>query len=72
MNNKISVIIPAYNAEKTIQRTLSSLVANKDFIYEVQLIDDHSTDKTVEKAKSFMIFSHSFLSGRVMACTILG
>lgn len=53
MNNKISVIIPAYNAEKTIQRTLSSLVANKDFIYEVQLIDDHSTDKTVEKAKEF-------------------
>ena len=53
MNNKISVIIPAYNAEKTIQRTLSSLVANKDYIYEVQLIDDHSSDKTIEKAQEF-------------------
>lgn len=50
---KISVIIPAYNAEKTIQRTLASLISNRDYIYEIQLIDDHSSDKTVEKAQEF-------------------
>lgn len=53
MNNRISVIIPAFNAEKTIQRTLASLISNRDYIYEIQLIDDHSYDDTVGKAQVF-------------------
>ena len=53
MDKKISVIIPAYNAERTIQRTLASLISNKDYIYDIQVIDDHSSDNTVEKAKEF-------------------
>ncbi len=54
---KFSIIIPVYNAEKTIARTLASLISNKDFIHEVIIVNDRSTDNTlkeVEKFKSFL------------------
>lgn len=46
MNNiKLSVIIPVYNAEKYIENTVGSLIADgKD--YEIILIDDHSKDNS--------------------------
>lgn len=50
----ISVVIPAYNEERTISKCLSSLVAqvtNKKF--EVILVDNNSTDKTSEIASKF-------------------
>jgi len=42
----ISVIIPAYNAEKTIHRTLESILNQTYSEYEVILVDDGSTDLT--------------------------
>jgi dolichyl-phosphate beta-glucosyltransferase len=56
MNIYLSIIIPAYNEEKNIEGTLSEIEAylsNKDFTYEVILIDDGSVDHTVKKAHSF-------------------
>lgn len=50
---RLSVIIPAYNAENTIARTLASLISNKEYIYEIHLIDDYSTDKTWKIAENF-------------------
>lgn len=49
----LNVIIPCYNAEKTIERTLSSLVAqtNKKFITTV--INDCSTDNSLEIIKTY-------------------
>lgn len=48
----ISVVIPAYNSEKTIEETLNA-VLDQDFDgpYEVIVVDDGSSDKTVEIAK---------------------
>ena len=49
MSNSIcSVIIPAYNAEKTIQPVLDSLALDGSWKYpiDVQVIDDGSTDQT--------------------------
>lgn len=43
---KISVIIPAYNAEKTIERLLNSVISQTYKNYEVIIINDGSTDKT--------------------------
>lgn len=43
---KISVIIPAYNAEKTIERLLNSIISQTYKNYEVIIINDGSTDKT--------------------------
>jgi glycosyltransferase involved in cell wall biosynthesis len=52
--NKIfSVIIPVYNGEKTIERALASLISNKNWIYEVIIVNDHCTDSTLEKIQPF-------------------
>ena len=50
------MIIPVYNAEATIERTLASLISNSDYIYEIILVDDHSTDKTFKKVLKFSKF----------------
>ncbi len=42
----VSVIVPAYNAEATIEKTLSDIIAQTYDDYELILIDDGSTDAT--------------------------
>lgn len=49
----ISVIIPTYNEEKNIGKLLSDLKNQTYKNFEVIVIDDFSTDKTVEIAKKF-------------------
>lgn len=48
---KFSIIVPAYNMEKYIKRTLDSIKKQSFKDYEVIVIDDGSEDKTVEVAK---------------------
>lgn len=45
-NIKISIIIPIYNAEKTIKRMLDSLRAQTMPDFEVIMVDDGSTDSS--------------------------
>ena len=52
----ISVIIPVLNATNTIERALASLISNKDFIKEVIIIDDGTTDDTFDKIDIFKSF----------------
>ncbi len=52
---KISVVIPAYNEEKYIGACLESLKNQIEKPYEIILVDNNSTDKTVEIAKKFGI-----------------
>jgi glycosyltransferase involved in cell wall biosynthesis len=47
--HRIAVVMPAYNAEATLARTLSEL--DRDLIDEVVLVDDASTDETVALAR---------------------
>jgi glycosyltransferase involved in cell wall biosynthesis len=44
----ISVIIPAYNAEKTIQETMESVLNQTFTDFDLIIINDGSTDATLE------------------------
>ncbi len=48
-----SVVIPALDAERTLARVLASLRAQSPPPLEVLVVDDGSTDRTVEIAESF-------------------
>jgi glycosyltransferase involved in cell wall biosynthesis len=50
---KVSVIIPAYNSEPYIAKTLGSVLAQTCDNYEVIVVDDGSSDGTLRIAKSF-------------------
>ncbi len=43
---KVSVVIPAYNAARTIAAVLDSLAAQDAPVDEVVVVDDGSTDET--------------------------
>jgi glycosyltransferase involved in cell wall biosynthesis len=55
---RVIVVMPAYNAEKTLERTFNDIP--KDLVDEVILTDDCSQDKTVELAKrlGLRVFVH--------------
>lgn len=55
MNEKysVSVIIPAYNAEKTIAKSIESVLNQKLKGIEIIVVNDGSTDKTYEVAKRY-------------------
>lgn len=44
MNAKISVIIPVHNTKDYLQASIDSILAQKEFIHELILVDDGSTD----------------------------
>ena len=48
---KVSIIIPLYNAERFIRQTLISVLASKFTDYEVIVVDDCSTDSSVEQVE---------------------
>ena len=53
MNSKVSILIPLYNSEAYIAETISSALAQKWTDKEIIIVDDGSTDKSYEIAKSF-------------------
>src|SRR3954454_19047314 len=53
MKPLVSILITAYNAEKTIAYTLQSAVAQTWPRKEIIVVDDGSTDQTAEVARQF-------------------
>lgn len=52
---KISIIVPAYNEAVTIKSCIQSLLDLDYPDYEIIVVDDGSTDKTLEEAKKFEV-----------------
>ena len=46
MNKKLSIIIPCYNEESTIEEIVKKVTQVIDLSYEIIIIDDYSTDNT--------------------------
>jgi len=51
--DKVSIIMPAYNAESTIQDAISSVISQDYKDWELIIIDDGSVDKTAKVVKDF-------------------
>ena len=50
---KVSIYIPAYNAENTIHNVINSVIDQTYKFDEIIVIDDNSTDLTQSKLKNF-------------------
>jgi len=49
----VSIVVPAYNEAKTIESCIRSLLCSDYEKFEIILVDDGSTDNTLEKMKLF-------------------
>ena len=56
---RYSFVIPIYNGEKYIDRCLKSILSQTYKNYEVIIINDGSTDRTIEILKAYSINSIS-------------
>ncbi len=54
----VSVIIPAYNAEKFISKTINSVLSQDHHDFEIIIVDDGSTDMTESIILSYVKQSH--------------
>jgi teichuronic acid biosynthesis glycosyltransferase TuaG len=50
---KISIIIPTFNSDLTIRKTLNSVFSQSYKKWEILIIDSYSSDKTIEIINSF-------------------
>src|SRR5580700_3671145 len=54
-NRKICVVLPAYNAGRTLEKTFNEIPT--DVVDDVILVDDASTDDTMQLAKNLGVFA---------------
>lgn len=53
-NPLVSIVIPIYNAEKTLEACLNSVLNQTASDYEIVLIDDGSTDQSADICRSYI------------------
>src|SRR5206468_7494202 len=64
---RVAVLIPAYNEEKVIERTIRAALRSSYHNLRVIVIDDGSKDKTLEVART--CFPREQASGRLLVLT---
>lgn len=58
-DQKVTVVLPAYNAESTLIRTINDIPLS--YVNELILVDDNSKDSTVETAKKLAMSDNRFV-----------
>lgn len=53
MNKNVSIIVPAYNEEKYLNRCIDSIMANTSINYEIIIVDDGSRDRTSQICEEY-------------------
>ena len=53
MENIVSIVVPVYNAEKFLERTIKSVQQQTMEQWEMLLIDDASTDQSREIMRNY-------------------
>ena len=61
-NKKVVVVLPAYNAAKTLEATYNEIP--HDIVDEIVLVDDASSDNTMEIAKKLKINTYVHLNNK--------
>lgn len=64
MNDLVSIVIPVYNAEKCISDTVASIRSQTYENWEIILVDDGSTDRSLEIMKALECENISILEGK--------
>lgn len=59
---KVSIVIPAYNVEKTIKRCLDSILLQSYIDFEVLVVNNNSTDGTSEILKQYSLKDSRIIS----------
>lgn len=57
----VSVIIPAYNAERTIDRCLKSILSQSFLDFNIYVVNDGSTDNTKNVLKKYTTYPNIFI-----------
>ncbi|MCX5719178.1 MAG: glycosyltransferase family 2 protein, partial [Nitrospirae bacterium] len=61
-NKKVVVVLPAYNAAKTLEATYNEIP--HDIVDEIVLVDDASSDNTIEIARKLKIDTYVHLNNK--------
>lgn len=51
---KVSIVIPAYNEEKSIEKTIKTLLNQSYKDFEIIVVDNNSKDKTYEITSKYV------------------
>ena len=52
---KVSIVVPVYNLEDCIEKTLNSILSQSFSDYEIVIVDDHSSDGSVKVIELFFM-----------------
>ena len=55
---KVSVIVPCFNAEKTIERCIKSIINQTYRNFNIIIVDDCSTDNSVSIIRQSIVYFH--------------
>jgi len=66
--DKISVIIPCHNSERNLHRCLDSVLAQTYKDFEVIVIDDGSTDSTLDLLRDYAVADNRIIYMRIRKC----